>query len=308
MILLRGAALACVALLGIVLAAPPALSRPDTGLPPLAPHVRLLDMHPLDPKKEDASKAPATIMPQIARPGGLSDPMQISIAPPAAAQPGENQDLAASPERSGTGFFIGDGTVLTAAHVVNGCRRVQVISDHVSRTWVSVGAADPARDVAVLRSPGLHAPGILRIGTSPPASGKLRVAGFPASGNGTTPKVAPAVTVNQKFPAGVGSLANPRDTLWLSAPGVTNGFSGGPIFDPRTGTAVGMIRGAVDGGYLRLIRDLPTVGVATGPGIGEIGAFLRRDAPYALMSLASSVGEAGDETLRRATVRVLCWQ
>jgi len=70
---------------------------------------------------------------------------------------------------------------------------------------------------------------------------------------------------------------------------------------------VGLVKGEVDGGYLRLIRGMPTTGIAIGPGIGQIGAMVRREAPHAAASLVSWGGEAGMETLRRATVHVLCW-
>ena len=42
-------------------------------------------------------------------------------------------------------------------------------------------------------------------------------------------------------------------------------------------------------------------------GSSHIGAVVRREVPYVAVSLASSPGEAGEETLRRATVHVLCW-
>ena len=35
---------------------------------------------------------------------------------------------------------------------------------------------------------------------------------------------------NQRFPPTVNALANPRDMLWMSAPAVTHGYSGGPVF------------------------------------------------------------------------------
>jgi hypothetical protein len=88
---------------------------------------------------------------------------------------------------------------------------------------------------------------------------------------------------------------------------VTQGYSGGPIFDPRTGAVVGIVKGEVDGGYLRLVRDMPTTGIVIGPGIGQISALVRREVPYAAVSLVSSPGEAGVAWLRRATVHVLCW-
>ena len=279
------------------------------ALPPLEPHVTLLDMHPIDPATNGASGGKPTlrVLPQINRPdhGGSPDASQIVIPPPREAPAGENTDLTPTADLGGSGFFIGpDGTVMTAAHVTEGCARLQILSDYVPRSWVSVAAIDAGRDLAILRVPGVRSPAVLRIGTVAPGVGKLRVAGYP----GASGVVAWSQPINQKFPASVGSMANPRDLLWLSAPGVTRGFSGGPIFDPKSGTVVGVLKGTVDGGYLRLIRGIPTTGVVIGPGVGEMAQFLRREGSGIGIALAAASGETSDETLRRATVRVMCWR
>jgi hypothetical protein len=148
---------------------------------------------------------------------------------------------------------------------------------------------------------------VVRLAPSAPASGKLFIIGYPASATLTEPAETWAVMENEKFPNNIGSLTNPRDLLWMSAPDVTHGYSGGPIFDPRSGAVVGLVKGEVDGGYLRLVRDMPTTGIAIGPGIASIAALVRREVPYAAVSLASAPGDAGVEGLRRATVHVLCW-
>jgi hypothetical protein len=113
---------------------------------------------------------------------------------------------------------------------------------------------------------------------------------------------------NDKFPTSITSLTDPRDLLWISAPEVSHGYSGGPIFDPRAGAVVGLVKGEVDGSYLRLVPDMPTSGIAIGPGIASIAALVRREVPYAAVSLASSPGDSGLDGLRRATVHVLCWR
>ena len=147
----------------------------------------------------------------------------------------------------------------------------------------------------------------MHIAAAAPARGKLLVLGYPASASLTVPAETWAVMENERFPANIGSLTNPRDLIWMSAPEVTRGFSGGPIFDVRSGGVVGIVKGEVDGGYLRLVRDMPTTGIAIGPGIGQIAALVRREVPYAAVSLISSPGDAGVAAVRRATVHVLCW-
>jgi S1-C subfamily serine protease len=168
-------------------------------------------------------------------------------------------------------------------------------------------ASDEANDIAILRSVDYRPPAVARIAASGPASARLFVLGFPASAGLTVAAESWGIVENQKFPATIGALANPRQLLWLSAPEVTHGFSGGPIFDPRLGAVVGLVKGEVDGGYLRLVRDMPTTGIAIGPGAGAIGELLRHEGAYAGISLASAPAEGGQENLRRATVHVLCW-
>jgi S1-C subfamily serine protease len=238
----------------------------------------------------------------------VSDQRQIRL--PAVVTPAMPADEASAGTggKAGTGFFIGeDGTLLTAAHVASGCGRMQIISKYVARTWVSLVASDQVHDIALLKAPDLRPPSVVHLASVAPTSGKLFILGYPATAGLTVPAETWAVMQNEKFPPDIGSLADPRDLLWLSAPEVTHGYSGGPIFDPRLGAVVGIVKGEVDGGYLRLVRDMPTTGVAIGPGIGSISALVRREVPYVAVSLVSSPGDAGVDALRRATVHVLCW-
>lgn len=275
--------------------------------------VTLLDLHPVN--SADYQQDPAMVggLPRVIAghdPGGTpADPQQIHI--PAVVMPSQSADAASGDVegKAGTGFFISDdGTLLTAAHVASGCNRMQIISKYVPRSWVSPVAADEDHDIAILKAQGVHPPAVVRLAATAPTSGKLVITGYPASAGLTEPAETTAVMENDKFPNAVASLTNPRDLLWLSAPEVTHGYSGGPIFDPRTGAVVGLVKGEVDGGYLRLVPGMPTTGIAIGPGIGSIAGLLRREVPYAAVSLAASPGNSGAEGLRRATVHVLCWR
>jgi S1-C subfamily serine protease len=249
-------------------------------------------------------------MPMIVRRGGAAATGSQQIEVPGVVTPMLPESEAATPEigKTGTGFFIGaDGTLLTAAHLTSGCGRMQIISKYVARTWVAVVASDKDHDIAILKAPNLRPPAVVRLAAAAPTNGKLLILGYPSTASLTVPAETWAVMENERFPATIGSLTNPRDLLWMSAPEVTQGYSGGPIFDPRTGAVVGIVKGEVDGGYLRLVRDMPTTGIVIGPGIGQISALVRREVPYAAVSLVSSPGEAGVAWLRRATVHVLCW-
>ena len=279
----------------------PGMLRPGM----LEPHVTLLEMHPTEPFPQPGTKLG---LPLVVRPGVASAPdtRQVPATAPGAT-PGQE---AAGPyvAKAGTGFFVGsDGTLLTAAHVVQGCTRTQIVSQHVNRAWVSVVASDAANDIAILKAADTRPPAVASIGNHPPMGQRLFILGYPTSTTLTVAAETWAFMENRKFPATVGALAHPQDMIWMSAPAVTHGYSGGPILDPRTGTVVGMVKGTVDGGYLRLIQDMPTTGVAIGPGIAPITALLRQNAPFAAVTLAASGGD-GLDTLRRATVHVLCWR
>jgi S1-C subfamily serine protease len=274
------------------------------------PSIALLDLHPVDSAFAANGKPVAIMGPRIIRQGvsSMPDPSQIQM--PTVVTPGQpaGDDPTNAIGKAGTGFFIGeDGTLLTAAHVVKACSRTQIISKYVPRGWVSLVATDEVNDIAILKAVDRRPPAIVRVATSAPVSDKLLVLGYPESAGLMVAAETWGAVENQKFPPTIGSLANPRELLWMSAPTVGHGYSGGPIFDPKLGAVVGIVKGAVDGGYLRLVHDMPTTGIAIGPGIAHIAALVRREVPYAAISLVSSPGEAGEDTLRRATVHVLCW-
>ena len=298
-------------MLGAAILSPPRVAAARPAVPAPRSSIVRVDMHAADMKEEETAKPLTPVVPSVARPGsdGSLVGTQVLVPPVPPGQQGEGHDILSDPGKSGTGFFVSaDGTVLTAANVTEGCQRMQIISNAVPRTWVSVAASDPTHDLALLRAPGLRAPAVLRISASAPAGDKLRIPGFPATEALTAPAEAAAVTINSRFPSSVGSLANTRDTMWISAPTATRGYSGAPIFDPKLGAVVGMVRGVVNGGFLRLVRELPTTGVLIGPGVGAIGPFLRREGSNSALSLASAPVDTSEETLRRATVHVLCWR
>jgi S1-C subfamily serine protease len=276
------------------------------------PFVTPLDMHVGDMSTYSSNTGvAANAMPTVIRGGETDAPDQRQIAMPMVVTPTPRGtgDQGNTIGKAGTGFFIAtDGTLLTAAHVVKDCGRTQVISKYVPRSWASVMASDETHDIAVLKAMVQRPPAIVRVAGVAPLSDKLFVLGFPASAGLTIAAETWGITQNEKFPANIGGLANPRELLWISAPDVTHGYSGGPIFDPKLGAVVGIVKGEVEGGYLRLVRDIPTSGIAIGPGINPLGTVLRRDAPYVAVSLASAPADTDEETLRRATVHVLCWR
>ena len=149
---------------------------------------------------------------------------------------------------------------------------MQIISKYVARSWVSPVATDQEHDIAILQATG-HA------ASCRGATGRRCAKQRQAVHHWATRRLADLSLSpprpgqswrTRSFRNNIGSLTNPRELLWMSAPDVTHGYSGGPIFDPRSGAVVGLVKGEVEGGYLRLVRDMPTTGIAIGPGVASI--------------------------------------
>lgn len=210
---------------------------------------------------------------------------------------------------AGTGFFIaGDGTLLTAAHVVEDCRRTQIVSRLVKLAPARVLARDKADDVALLQADHVRPPAVLPIGRPAGARGRVFVLGFPASAGRLVPAETWGTLENAHLPAGVGIFRDPRFLVWIEASAVTHGYSGGPMLDPRNGDVVGLVKGTVDGNHLRGVPGMPTTGVAIGPGSGRLAAFVERELPWVDLSLVSAEGDNAVALARRATVHVFCWR
>lgn len=130
---------------------------------------RLLDRHgpelpgPLvDAIRTLAAERPDVVPPVV--PSGDPGPPPTSavlapgVAARAAAATVRIEGRACSLIQDGTGVVVGADLVLTAAHVVAGEPRTAVVRPDGSSLVATVVAFDPARDVAVLRVPGLGLP------------------------------------------------------------------------------------------------------------------------------------------------------
>ncbi len=268
---------------------PPVVPAPPdvTQIVPPAPIVAFPDPAPL-PSIADSNPP--------AHPPGGAPPVAVirPSAPPRATG------------KAGTGFFIADdGSLLTAAHVVTDCGRTAIVSPFVQPTAVDIIATDANQDLALLRARQLRPPGILPLGR--PVSHLLVVLGYPASAGPVTPAETWATLENDKLPGGAGTLADPREMVWIEAASVTHGFSGGPIFDPGNGSVVGIVKGTINGERMRVIGGMPTAGVAVGPGMNRLNFFLREQLPRYETAQSSDTGNAAIDDARRATVHVVCW-
>jgi serine protease Do len=208
--------------------------------------------------------------------------------------------------REGTGFFVrADGVVATAAHVVHACRRIDVLSDDVPDTPADLVVADERADLALLRVPAEAAPTVLVPQPLPPQGADLVEFGYPG-GQLLQPlqQIQPAL-LNSYVRRG--EVADPNLVLWLQAPEITHGWSGGPIVNARDGSVVGMLLAvAADPANTARVLDQPFAGAAIATGSLPIRYILRRARPPAAAAPAPIADSAA--SAERAVVRVLCWR
>lgn len=141
---------------------------------------------------------------------------------------------------SGTAFFIdAHGHALTNAHVVQGCKGIQMGLGNGLTAEAKVAASDLQNDLALLTvSPevGTYA----RFGAANPRQGDEVVAyGFPLAGALSTQG-----TLSSGIVSALVGLRDDSRLLQISAP-IQQGNSGGPLFD-RDGHVIGVVSGKIN--------------------------------------------------------------
>ena len=270
----------------------------------------------------------ATPLPQVQVPTPQPAPRQVVVAPPAPAplpditvnipapspmpeitDPDEpDQDDNTPPPNtlvSGTGFFVADNLVMTAAHVVPGCRRAAIVSPGIQLSPVSIAARDSHNDIALLHTSGATAPAVLAIGRPEAGDNRVFMLGYPSSAGMLVPEATWGQLENEKLQH-VPSY-DPRQHILLESSAVRHGYSGGAIFDPRSGKVVGILRAVLLPDALHMVPGMPSTGLAVGPGSALLNAFLQDEAPGTEAFPADQWGDDPLTVLRRATVHVLCW-
>jgi hypothetical protein len=139
---------------------------------------------------------------------------------------------------SGTGFYVTEGYVLTAAHVLVGASGCGIELSDGQRQRCSVAASDTAKDVAMLMVSGTP-PGTLRWGSSEAAK----------DGDEVTVISNPLGQLPGTVSKGIVSasrVVSGTKLLQISAP-ISHGSSGGPVLNAR-GQVIGIVRSTIEAG------------------------------------------------------------
>jgi S1-C subfamily serine protease len=193
--------------------------------------------------------------------------------------------------KSGTGFFVTTvGEVLTSAHVVRGCDRIEVWqANAVSGIVASLEAFDAQRDLALLAT-AHRVRDAARFETRPVrGDSEVVTIGF---GFTSTDPLDAVVTR-----ARTGSTTRSQGDELLMRARLYEGNSGGPVVDAHA-RVVGMVTGR----YV----NAPDVGVAIRA--SALVAFLARAARAPMMSATDGPGADPEKTLRDISVLVQCAQ
>ncbi|MDM0015771.1 serine protease [Variovorax sp. J22P168] len=172
-------------------------------------------------------------------------PTAFQPAAPAAKAPAAKPPATSEGPTTGSGFAVTDKYLVTNAHVVNGCKSINVDDRGVAK----VRAIDKTNDLALLET--VSQPGVARL-----RDGRLRqgepvtVLGFPFAGIlGDGPQVTAG---NVTALSGMGS-----DTRFIQiSAAVQPGNSGGPVLD-QSGNVIGVVVSKLGLKFAAVTGDLP---------------------------------------------------
>ena len=207
---------------------------------------------------------------------------------------------------SGTGFFIAsDGTLVTNAHVVSGCRTVMVEAAGNAKGRARLLGLDADNDLALLRVdivPQVTAE--FASPRDPAADEPVAVVGFPLHGRVAIKPI--LVTGHVLARTRTGRAGTGRFRLRAD---VRRGNSGGPVLDGR-GLVIGVVAAKVHTPRTfqatgRLVRD---VGVAIAS--KTVFGFLEfHDQPHRRIASAAPMSDAEIiARARRFVTRLVCWR
>ena len=176
---------------------------------------------------------PATVLLLAATPAGAS--ADIDVEQSAVARAAASVVQIQTSGSVGTGFVIGGGQVVTAAHVVDGV--AAVVTGDGSRLPATVISSEPDIDLALLMVEGLpdHRPLELAVGLPELASDVYAL---------TAPSGQSGVTVSRGIVSGI-VRANGQQVIQTDA-AVNPGSSGGPVIT-ADGQVIGVTSSKLDG-------------------------------------------------------------
>jgi len=141
-------------------------------------------------------------------------------------------------EKSGTGFLVGPQLVATVLHVVNGADTVSLWQDGQEIGTGAVVGRDYAHDLALVQT-GRPLPGHVFALASEPAAPGLAVGALGFTRGRDSPRETQGTVVGGDLTIVVRGLERPG-LVEVQMP-FDHGDSGGPVFDLRDGSVIGLI-------------------------------------------------------------------
>ncbi len=190
--------------------------------------------------------------------------------------------------RSGTAFFVTrSGEMLTSAHVVRGCRRIEVWAGDGKRLPASLVATDDRRDVALLATQHAVAAAVRPVARNARQGAPVYTIGF-----GLTPSspLVPVMTRGQFR----GNAQPKGHRFFVLRAALHEGNSGGPVVDAKGG-----LLGMVVGRYAKK----PDLGVAVPA--ADLAQFLEVHSPAGEPATRAADMEP-DAALRQISALVQC--
>lgn len=200
---------------------------------------------------------------------------------------------------SGTAFYVAPGVLVTAAHVVRGCREMR----RIDGLPLDVIAADDDLDLAVLTA-AEASEDWLDMGTAdlPRLGEPVTALGYPYLGN-----LGQGLTVTGGNVSALKGIDGGEGEIMISAP-VQPGNSGGPLLN-AAGAVIGVVVARVDD--LAILEETGTL--PQNMNFAVPSPVLSRYLADAGVSLPEGRGEAGDlrsgipDRIARSVVAVLCY-